>query len=274
MISVPFLTNIFPKLVVLERTVVNFAHHHFSMKINSLLYALPVLLLTSCYDSGTDASTGNTADYGSKTLAKQVAGVNTIKSDIIYEEPCAIVDEEFLRKTFNLGEDVKLEDVSAGKGCEFEWAGNKVMLSFGGKRPFQSMFIASYQFDKLYQGKAKGEDDVAKADTLSTATVTATPGEGVGTPPDSAKGEADDDLPQIKPAVAHGNYEPVMNVGDKAVWNASEGALHVLFINHIINIQVETKDKNEVKKERAKLMAEVLMERITDKEYFRAMESH
>lgn len=244
------------------------------MKINSLLYVLPALMLTSCYNTGTDASTGNTSENGSAILAKQVAGVNIIKSDVIYEEPCAIVDEEFMRKTFNLGEDVKLEDVSAGKGCEFEWAGNKVMLSFGGQRPYQSMFTAAYQFDKMYQGKATGEDDVAKADTISGATVTADPKANAGTPPDSAGAKNDDDVPKIKPAVAHGAYEPVKDFGDKAVWNASEGALHVLFINHIINVQVETKDKDEVKKERAKLMAEVLMERIMDKEYFKHMESH
>ncbi len=244
------------------------------MKINSLLYALPVLMLTSCYNTGTDASTGNTSDNGSAILAKQVTGVNMIKSDVIYEEPCAIIDEELMRKTFSLGEDVKLEDVSAGTGCEYEWAGNKVMLSFGGHRPYQSIFTAAYQFDKMYQGKAMGEDDVAKADTISGATVTADPNAGAGTPPDSAGAKQDDDKPKIKPAVAHGAYEPVKNVGDKAVWNASEGALHVLYINHIINVQVETKDKNDVKKERAKLMATVLMERILDKEYFRHMESH
>lgn len=245
------------------------------MKINSLLFVLPVLMLTSCYDTGTDASADNALATGSAIPAKQVTGVHMIKSDVIYEEPCAIVDEELMRKTFSLGEDVKLEDVSAGKGCEFEWAGNKVLLSFGGERPYQSIFTAAYQFDKMYQGKATGEDDVAKADTITGATVTAGPGtQNGGTPPDSADAKQEDELPQYKPAVAHGAYEPVKNFGDKAVWNASEGALHVLYINHIINVQVETKDKNDVKKERAKLMATVLMERILNNEYFKHMESH
>ena len=240
------------------------------MKINPLLYALPALLLTSCFSSDTDSSTGSTAESGSPILARSVVGVHMISTDANYDAPCTIVGEEYLRKTFNLSETVELEEVDKLNGCEFEWAGNKVMISFGGAKPYQSIYTAAYKFDKMYQGggsaetKAEMAEAMApKADSMSTETLNA----GVSEDSAASNAEAAKKVTLVKPAIQSGEFAPVTNVGDKAVWNASEGTMHVLYNNHIIHVQVETKDKAEVKKERAQMLAEVLIDKIAEIEY-------
>ncbi|RYF54434.1 MAG: hypothetical protein EOO39_39365, partial [Cytophagaceae bacterium] len=74
-----------------------------------------------------------------------------------------------------------------------------------------------------------------------------------------------------KHAVSTGNYEAVKNVGDKAVWDASTGAMHVLYNNNIISVTVETKDKPELKKEHALSLVEVLIDKISQNEYTSAL---
>ncbi|UHG89176.1 hypothetical protein [Spirosoma oryzicola] len=248
------------------------------MKLKSLILAFPVLCF-ACGNSDSD-NANNAAGTGSPYLAKQVVGVTTLSVDANYQKPCNILDEEYMRGAFNIGESSEIEVLDHQNGCEFEWSGNKIALSFGGTKPFESMYVAEYTFDKLYQGKKGHESEEEKP------ALTGPHPEGTGSemPADEQDATAKSDsskevqgdstlgaLPLTKPAVSKGRFVAVQGVGDKAVWDPKEGALHVLYNNHIINVTVETKEKQEVRKEHAQNLAEVLIEKIVGNEYQRRL---
>ncbi|AKD55163.1 hypothetical protein [Spirosoma radiotolerans] len=256
------------------------------MKIKSLILAFPVLCLACSSPSSTTDPASNVD--ASPIVAKQVVGVNALSVDRNYDEPCNILGEEYVRSTFNLGEGTKLEEVHEHNGCEFEWAGNKVLVTFAGTRPFESMYVAEYTFDKMYQGKPAlamtKSVEVANDSTESGPQPEGTNAETPATAENEkvAHHTTDDNQPQhggitaatpalTKHAVSSGNFEAVKNVGDKAVWDASTGAMHVLYNNHIISVTVETKEKPELKKEHAQSLAEVLIEKISANEYTTAL---
>ncbi|QMW05877.1 hypothetical protein [Spirosoma foliorum] len=253
------------------------------MKIKSLLLAFPVLCL-ACSNPGSDTSDPASQMDASPILAKKVAGVNTLSVDFGYDEPCNILGEEYVRSTFNLGEKTELEEGHGHNGCEFTWEGNKVLVSFGGSKPYPSINQAEYLFDKMYQNKPAAAP-APVAEVPETATVSSSEGtspEAIVTDEEATESHSTDDhQPQhggVTAAATHtehaastGHYEAVPNVGDKAVWDATTGALHVLYNNHIINVTVETKGKAEAKKEQAQSLAEVLIEKIADNEYVRRL---
>ncbi|GAB3804062.1 hypothetical protein GCM10028819_34980 [Spirosoma humi] len=256
------------------------------MKIKSLILAFPVLCL-ACSSPSSTTDPANNVD-ASPIMAKQVVGVNALSTDRNYDEPCNILGEEYVRSTFNLGEDTKLDEAIGHDGCAFEWAGNKVLVSFAGTRPFESMYVAQYTFDKMYQGKqANAITEPVEAVNDSIASGPKPEGTNAETPATdenekTAHHTTDDNQPQhggitaatpalTKHAVSTGNYVAVQNVGDKAVWDASTGAMHVLYNNNIISVTVETKEKPEVKKEHAQSLVEVLIEKISANEYTRSL---
>ncbi|WP_338868340.1 hypothetical protein WBJ53_17270 [Spirosoma sp. SC4-14] len=245
------------------------------MKIKSLILALPVL----CFACGTATDTSDPAyqDGASPILAKRVTGVQMLTSNAIYDNPCDILGEEFVRHTFSLDEKAELNEIAEHDGCAFEWAGNKVLVSFNGRKPYRSIYIATDTFDKLYQGKeAEEEMPDVKTDTGEEATAADTPPvtdttEHAPAQSHPSPGLTEATRPHMKPTVSQGSYEAVPGLGDKAVWNPTTGAMHVLYINHIINVTVETKGKAEVRKEQAQSMAEVLIEKIAEDEYTRRL---
>lgn len=256
------------------------------MKIKSLILAFPVLCL-ACSSPSSTSDPANQID-ASPIYAKKVVGVDALSTDANYDEPCNILGEEYVRTTFNLSETTKLEEVHEQNGCEFEWAGNKVLVSFGGKRPYSSMYQAQYVFDKMYQGKP-AVPAIKSIETAHDSTTSGPDTEGTNaeTSATSASSEeaahnTDDRQPQhggvsaatphlTEPAVSKGSFDAVSNVGDKAVWDASTGAMHVLYNNHIINVTVETKDKPELRKEHAKSLVEVLIDKIAENEYVKRL---
>ncbi|MVM36978.1 hypothetical protein GO730_03700 [Spirosoma sp. HMF3257] len=253
------------------------------MKIKSLLLAFPVLCL-ACSNPGSDTADPASQMDASPVYAKRPAGVNALSVDFNYDEPCNILGEEYVRSTFNLDEKTELEEAHEHNGCEFEWAGNKVLISFGGSKPYASVYQAEYTFDKMFQKKPAMAAPVVE----SPASETVNSSEGTSPEAIVSDGEAtehhttDDNQPKhggitaatphlTEPAVSTGKYEAVPNVGDKAVWDANTGMMHVLFNNHIINVTVETKGKAETKKEQAQSLAEVLIEKISANEYIRRL---
>ena len=180
-----------------------------------------------------------------------------LATDIEYDDPCVILDEEFMRGALTLGEDTKLEAVTQPNGCEFEWNGNKVALSFAGRKPFESIYNAEHEFDKMY--KSQGE--------AMPAAAASAPEEVPATHQTEVAHEGAAPMAEAKPAVHAAHYTTVAGVGDKAVWDAAEGVMHVLYINHIITVKVETKGSPDAKKEQAQRLAEVLIEKIADGEY-------
>ncbi|MFD2933930.1 hypothetical protein [Spirosoma flavum] len=257
------------------------------MKIKSLILAFPVLCL-ACSSPSSTSDPANQVD-ASPIVAKRPTGVTALTVDFNYDEPCNILGEEYVRSTFNLGETTELEEVHEHNGCEFAWAGNKILVSFGGSKPYSSIYLAEYMFDKMYQAKpanvmTKPVEEAARDSTISGPETAGTNAESAAnaTPDAPEHHTTDDDQPQhggitaatpplTKRAVSMGHYEAVSNVGDKAVWDATTGAMHVLYNNHVINVTVETKDKSEVRKERAQSLVEVLIDRISENEYTRRL---
>ncbi len=256
------------------------------MKIKSLILAFPVLCL-ACSSPSSPSDPASQMD-ASPIIARRPSGVTALTVDLNYDEPCNILGEEYVRSTFNLDETVKLDEVHEHNGCEFGWAGNKVLVSFGGSKPYESIYLAEYMFDRMYQDKPAivmtKTIEAAHDSTISGPETEGTNAESSATEtPDAPEHHTtDDNQPQhggitaatphlTKPAVSTGHFEAVPNVGDKAVWDASTGAMHVLYNNHIINVTVETKNKAEVRKEHAQSLAEVLIDKISENEYTRRL---
>ena len=267
------------------------------MKITTLILAIPVLCLTSCF-KGDNAPTTDSANDASGTaspyLAREVVGVRMLTTDADYDEPCNILGEELVRSTFKLGAATEMAELKYPNGCVFEWGGNKLSLAFGGRRPYPSIYHAEYIFDKKYQPGAvsvaedtEGQAMQEKA-PLSGPQTEGTAAEHPANGPEgkqssnvnadaSAKNDSSNSVSHVtsaalhltKPAVSTGRFVAVPEVGDKAVWEPASGAMHVLYNNHIINVTVATKDNPEVRKEHAKALAEVMIDKIANNEYSR-----
>ena len=250
------------------------------MKIKLLILAFPIVCF-ACNSSTSDPTDPATQMDASPLVAKQVVGVRTLTTDFNYDEPCNILGEEYVRNMFKLGESTTLEEMHEHNGCAFEWAGNKVVVSFGGSKPYSSIYQAEFLFDKMYQSKPQ---EAIEPVTEAPRSTTVTSAEGTSPEAIVSDGEAaqhhttDDNQPQhggitaatpalTEHAVSTGHFEAISGVGDKAVWDATTGAMHVLYNNHIINVTVETKDKAEVRKEHAQSLAEVLIDKIAENEY-------
>ena len=255
-----------------------------SMKIKTLILALPVLCF-ACNEPSSSSDPASQMD-ASPILARAPSGVRTLSVDFNYDEPCNILGEEYVRQTFNLDEKTELTEAHTHEGCEFEWGGNKVVVAFGGNRPYPSIYQAAYTFDKMYQG-APTETVTAPVSesTLEETAVSGPDTEGTNSEQsaaDSTHHNTDDKhpehagvsaatLPLTKPAVSKGNYKAVPGIGDKAVWDPTTGAMHVLYNNHIISVMVETKGKAEAKKEQAQSLTEVLIDKISANEYVKRL---
>ncbi|MBC3785877.1 hypothetical protein [Spirosoma utsteinense] len=262
------------------------------MKINPLLYTLPVLFLSSCFkgDNATTTDSANdAAGTGSPYLARKVVGVDMLTTDTDYDKPCNVLGEEYVRTTFNLGATTEMMELDYPNGCTFEWGGNKVSLAFGGKKPYPSIYQAEYIFNKSFQD-ATGHQPGQEIATDRHMAISGPAPEGTGsehantTPEGSESADVDADatadndssnsvsgvtsaaVQLTKPAVTTGRFMAVPGVGDKAVWEPAKGIMHVLYNNHIINVAVGTKDAPALRKKRAESLAEVLIDKIADGE--------
>ena len=250
------------------------------MKLKSLILAFPVLCL-ACNNASTPDDPASHMD-ASPIVAKEVVGVHALTADFNYQEPCNILDEEYIRGTFKVAETDGLQEVLGQNGCDFKWGGNQISLSFGGRKPFSSVNMAEYTFDRLFQNKpANVITEPVDVVTEATDNGPKTEGTGAERPIPSEEPEKplmDDKHPDHagitapSPALtgkaeSMGSFEAVPGVGDKALWNPATGAMHVLYNNHIINVVVKTKEKLETRKEHAQTLAEVMMEKIAANEY-------
>lgn len=248
------------------------------MKKSTFLLAIAVSALASCRPDTTDGANdaGGTA---SPYLAREVVGVHMLSNDANYDEPCNYLAEEFVRGTFKLGADTELEAVDGPKGCTFSWGGNQVMISFGSKKPYPSIYHAEYVFDKMYQpGVAQ---PMEQAPEKAAYTGPATQGTGAELPAESATGTAaqrdtsaaNDTATSVSritavatklttPAASTGRFVAYPGLGDKAVWEPSARVMHVLLNNHILNVQVKTNGKPDQAKAQAAILANVVFNEV------------
>ena len=250
------------------------------MKIKSLILAFPVLCL-ACNNPSTPQDPASHTE-ANPIVAKEVVGVHVLTNDFNYEVPCNILDEEYIRGSFKIGETDGLEEILGKDGCEFKWGANRILLSFAGKRPFSSMNMAEYTFDRQFQNEPANvitepvdvvtEETVNGPETQGTGAERPTPSNAPETPMMDDKHPEHAGITAPVPALTEkaesmGSFEAVPGVGDKAVWDPAKSAMHVLYNNHIINVVVETKEKADVRKERARTLAEVMIEKISANEY-------
>ena len=265
------------------------------MEIKTLILAFPLLCLMSCF-KGDNATTTDAANDAAGTaspyLAREVVGVHMLTTDANYDEPCNVLGEEFVRSTFNLGATTEMVELDYPNGCTFEWGGNKVSLAFGGSKPYPSIYHAEYIYDKNYQGGAaqvsgQSGETGQKAPLSGPATQGTGAERPVAEPEGSGSGDIDADstagndssnsvsgvtsaaVQFAKPVISTGRFVAVPGVGDKAVWEPAAGALHVLYNNHIVNITVSTKDTPAVRQQRARSLAEVLIDKVAAGNYSR-----
>ncbi|MFD2570301.1 hypothetical protein ACFSUS_06615 [Spirosoma soli] len=263
------------------------------MKTKWLILAFPVLL-TSCFtgDDSTNVDNENNAQgTGSPYLAREVTGVWLLSEDhrFGYDEPCNALDEGYIQHAFNVNETDKLETLDRQEGCEFRWAGGSINVGFGGPRPFQSMYHAEYQFNKLYQGNDDQVSGQAGSEPNQKPSYHGPEPEGTGAerpaiePKGGASADIDDDastaandssdsptnIPPVaaqftKPPISIGRFVAVPNVGDKAVWEPAKNTLHVLYNNHIVNVGVQTKDSPAQRQQKAIQLAELILDRFSE----------
>lgn len=65
-----------------------------------------------------------------------------------------------------------------------------------------------------------------------------------------------------RPAYSATKGVAVSGLGDKALWDAKTGMLHVLFLNHIVNLTVKTKQPDGKKQQQAVMMMQVIMDKL------------
>lgn len=232
------------------------------MKSNLSLLATALIGLAAC----SSPTSENVSDEAANAFAaKSVTGSRSFATDAAYDKPCHFLGEEIVQKAFNTGE-AELAEHDLANGCAFEWAGNRVALTFGGSRPFGSVYQAEYQFDKQFKlVNAVAEMPAVEEDTTMTAP------EGTASAAPAVAPEATSGHHEAAPAAAttgNGQFEPVAGLGDKAVWNAAAGALHVLYNNHIVSVTVSGKDAPEVRKKRAETMADLMLEKVAHGEAY------
>ncbi len=252
------------------------------MKINFLFLALPFCLLACGQHENDDAN--DAAGTGSKVLAKEVTGVWQLSTDqrFGYDEVCNQLNDGLIQEMFDIKPTDELTVLDSQNGCQFEWSGGTVSLAMGGPRPYPSMYHAEYIFDKNYQGGAgqvSGQmGATAQKPALSGPNPSGTGAERPAIEPEGGAGaDMDEDATAnndssssvsgvtpvatqfTKPVVSAGRFVAMPNVGDKAVWDPTKQALHVLYLNHILSITVQMKGTEQQRQRKAADLANLVL---------------
>ena len=259
------------------------------MKINPLLYAVPALLLSSCFqgDNATPNDDANdAAGTASPFLAREVSGVWMLSEDhrFGYDEPCNMLDEGFIQNLVDANEVTTLDYKN---GCEFRTPKGNVTVAFGGPKPYPSIYHAEYIFNKQYQNQV-GQVSGQMGETNEKPSYHGPNPEGTGAerPAIESEGGANADIDDdgsapndssnsvsgitsaatkfTSPAVSTGRFVAVSGIGDKAVWEPAKNTLHVLMNNHILSIGLQTKAKPAERQQKAVQLAGVVLNQFTE----------
>ena len=263
------------------------------MKINPLLYTLPVLLLSSCFqgDNATTTDSANdAAGTGSLYEAREVVGVWQLSTDqrFGYDAPCNVLNEGLIQSTFDIKATEEMQTLDYQNGCQFKWSGGTASIAFGGPKPYPSIYHAEYIFDKNYQGGA-GQVSGQMGETTQKPSFNGPATQGTGaerpasTPEGNASGDMDADSTTAndssssisgvtpvaaqftKPVISTATFKAITGVGDKAVWEPTTSTLHVLYNNHIVNVRVQTKANEATRQQKAASLAMLVLNYFTEK---------
>lgn len=262
----------------------------------SLKTALLLLSLggfTGCgrdYADNTDGA-NDAAGTADPYKAREVSGVWLLSTDYNYDERCNYLPVEFVQSLFKLPEGAELEKHDLPKGCEVRWEGGKqkVGFYFESNKPYESVFQSEWAFDKLYQPRKVAAMDSATLTpgvklgsyhgpnpegTGAERPAEGHPGGAPGADASAANDSSNQPTPNktpaqtrlVDPAQNTATAEAVANVGDKALWEPRKRVLHVLHLNHIINIQAPRSGSLPVARQGAIGLAQYLIGHMFDKE--------
>lgn len=253
------------------------------MKQSAILFSVALVGMVSCRPDVTDGA-NDAGGTSSPYLAREVVGVHMLSSDAPYEKASTLLAEDLVRGTFDLGGDTEIEVFDNTQGGKFVWGKNEVSVSFASSRPYQSIYHAEYAFDRMYQNKpAVVMTEAADPDMTGKGPLSGPSPEGTGAerPAESATGLAankdgsakNDTSTSIsgvtaaaaqltEPAVSTTRFAAFAGLGDKAVWDGSTKTMHVLLNNHILNIRVNTSDNMTVSRQRAAILANVMLNEV------------
>ena len=259
----------------------------FFMNQSAILLSITLLGIAACRPAPTDGANdaGGTA---SPYLARQVVGVHMLSNDANYDKASNLLAEELVRGTFKLGGTTELAVEDTRQGGVFSWGKNQVEIAFATPRPYPSIYHAEHVFDRVYQnGPAATMTTVADPDMAGKGPLSgpATEGTAAEYPAESATGTINQRDKSTKndtatsisgvtaaatqltpPAASTRRYAAYPGLGDKAVWDASTKTMHILLNNHILNLRVNTADNMEVSRERAAILANVILDKIIGKD--------
>lgn len=262
------------------------------MKTKLLWLAVPLFGLSSCFfgdNAHPNDDANDAAGTGSPYLAREVVGVWQLSTDqrFGYDEPCNVMNEGFIQEMFSIKPGEELETLDYPNGCQFKWKEGSVSVAFGGPKPYPSIYHAEYIFDKNYQdgaGQVSGQSgETGEKPSLYGPNPEGTGAERPAIEPKGGSGSDMDDDATVgndssnstsgvtsvaaqfaKPTVSTGRFVAVSGVGDKAVWEPSKNALHVLYNNHIVNITIQNKAKPAAAQQQASSLANVVLSYFTE----------
>ncbi|MEZ0539879.1 hypothetical protein [Fibrella arboris] len=253
------------------------------MKQSAILFSIALLGMASCRPSERDAA-NDAGGTGSPYLAREVVGVRMLSNDALYDKASNLLAEDLVRGTFELGGDTEVEVVDEAQGGKFVWGKNEVDVSFATPRPYQSIYHAEYAFDRMYQNKPAATEMMPVPSAMNEEKELngqKIAGTGAETPAESATGSVNKKDASAKndtatsvsretpvaaqlvtPAVSTRTFAAYAGLGDKAVWDAATKTMHVLLNNHILNVRVNTSDNATVARQRAAILANVMLDEV------------
>jgi hypothetical protein len=246
------------------------------MKKQFIIPLLPVLLLACGQGSSTTDSANDAAGTGSPFEARRVTGTRLLTTDYKYDKICNLLDEGFIRNTFNVDALTKLTTYDSQKGCAYQWGDKEVKVSFGGPEPYSSLYDAERAFDKRFQPKAVDEIDTKphKPSLFGPRPQ----GTGAERPAIRSPKPENDSLAIIhrdsdgeitstrltEPAYGTKNGIAIAGIGNKAIWEPDKRTLDVLYLQHIFSIQINTDSSPDTQQKRAIKLAQLVLNELKE----------
>ena len=243
------------------------------MKITAMFLSIAVAALaTGCANSTTDDA-NDAAGTADAYLAREVVAVHLLTTDYRYNKICNFMEEGFVEEAFELGPTTEMNVTESLGGCRYDWKGGEVSVAFGNQKPYPSIYKAEYEFDKMYQPQLIDSMATSPVAALSgpapQGTASSAPAIATAEPKpeqpaviDSTNGTNEVTTKLTQPVYSTPKGVAVPNVGDKALWDANTSTLHVLFLNHVINMTVKTNKTEATKQKQAVMMMQVIVDRI------------
>ncbi len=240
---------------------------------HSLLSVAVAALVTGCADPLTDDA-NDAAGTASAYLAREVTATRLLTTDYHYDKMCTYLEEGFVQGTFNIGPLEEMNVTDERGGCRYRWKDGEMIVSFGSSEPYQSIYHSEYAFDRKYQPLAFDETP----DSINAPTIFGPAPQGTASSAPAIKSPAfvNDSLAiidtvsgtnQVTTRLTEAAYPTkqlvvMPYIGDKSLWDAEKRTLHTLYLNHVVDVTINTKSQPELLKKRAAMITQIILDKI------------